>query len=439
MASDVRSGDLHQELTIVAVSSGAPPAAIGIIRVSGSRAFTAATALCGTLPDARSARVRALHDPADGNLLDLALVIAFPGPATATGEDLVELHCHGGRAVLAAVEAALVRQPGCRAAEPGEFTRRALLNGRIDLAQAEALGELLAAETDAQRRSALLGVEGALGRAVLRWQAALLHQAALIEAALAFEDEREVGEGNPFDRAAIDAVRQEIAAMLARPPAERLRDGIRVVLAGPPNAGKSTLLNAMVGRDAAIVSPLAGTTRDRIEAPVQHGGIPYLLTDTAGLRDMPGEAIEAEGIARAEQAVATADLVLWLGDTPAPSTEAGVIALWPRHDEPGRGQAPPDRLAISATTGSGMAALWQRIGDHARALLPYPGEVALNRRQQALLALAAESLAAIAREADELLVAEHLRAALRYFDRITGRAGTEAVLDDLFATFCLGK
>jgi tRNA modification GTPase len=433
VAPDVRTGDLHQELTIVAASSGTPPAAIAVVRLSGSRAFAAAEALCGTLPPEREARVRALHDPVTGELLDRALVLRFAGPATATGEDVVELHCHGSRAVVAGVEAAVAGLAGCRRAQPGEFTRRALRNGRIDLAQAEALGELLQSETAAQRRQALRGTEGALGQAITRWRDILVHQAALIEAALAFEDEADVAEGEPFDRTAVQAVRCEMQGVLDAPPAERLRDGIRVVLAGPPNAGKSTLLNALTGRDVAIVSPIAGTTRDRIEAPVQRAGIPFLLIDTAGLRETD-EAVEAIGVERAVDAVATADCVIWLGDD-APTMSA--IWIEPRSDAPGRGQS--SRLRVSATTGEGIDALWSTLVKQAVDLLPSTTELSLNARQHNLIREASDVLNDVALLNDLVLVAECLRAALQRFDAVVGRAGVEDVVDELFATFCLGK
>ena len=433
MAADVRTGDPAEELTIVAASSGSPPSAIAIIRVSGPRAFRVGETLCGTLPPEREVRVRAVRDPATGELLDRALLLRFAAPTTATGEDIVELHCHGSRSVVAGIEAAVAAIPGCRRAEPGEFTRRALLNGRIDLTQAEALGELLQAETAAQRRQALRGTEGTLGRAIAGWQAVLIHQAALIEAALAFEDEEEVSGGEPFDRALLDMVATEMATMLASPPAERLRDGIGVVLAGPPNAGKSTLLNALAGRDVAIVSPLAGTTRDRIEAPVQRHGLPFVLTDTAGLRETT-EAVEALGIARAREALSSADIIVWLGDDRPP-----VDAIWieARCDAPGRSTT--SRLRVSAVTGEGMEKLWGEMVAQASILLPPSDHQLLNARQRALLSDAYQALVEVASDDDLVLTAERLRVALRRFDAITGRGGVEDIVDELFATFCLGK
>ena len=426
--------------TIFAVSSGAPPAAIAILRLSGAGAFDAVRQLAGDIPKPRIAALRALHDPANGELLDRALILIFPGPASATGEDLAELHLHGGRAVVRAVEASLAALPGLRAAEPGEFTRRALANGRIDLSEAEGLGDLLMAETEAQRRAAIRSAEGAVRREVEGWTARALMLSAQVEALLDHGDEDDVAAGaDPLPAIRMDAavLGEDIAAIASRPPIDRLRDGLRVVLAGPPNAGKSTLLNALVGRDAAIVSAIAGTTRDRIEAPVVRDGIAYLLTDTAGLNAEPGDAIEEIGIARARDAFETSDIVLWLGDD-LPPPHPATLWLHARADEEGR-VPNPAALAISAATGSGIDTLWACLATLSRELLPPPDLVALNTRQRDLSLSAATSLAAVRPEQDLLLIAEHLRAALRAFDAITGRAGIEAMLDALFGCFCIGK
>ncbi len=267
----------------------------------------------------------------------------LPGPATATGEDLVELHCHGGRAVVAAVERALAEQPAfavpSRASSPG----RALLNGRIDLAEAEGLADLLEAQTERQRRAAIGAVEGRVSQAVRGWMDRLAMLSAMIEAMLDFAEEDDV----PLDQAAVARIRSEMhdlaIAMLEvveRPPVDRLHDGIRVVLAGPPNSGKSTLLNLLVEREAAIVSPIAGTTRDRIEASVLRGGVAYVLTDTAGLAEDTDDVIEAIGVTRAQEAILQADILLWMADTPPPRGDA--IWLHSRADLPGRKTCPRD-------------------------------------------------------------------------------------------------
>ncbi|WP_375395425.1 tRNA uridine-5-carboxymethylaminomethyl(34) synthesis GTPase MnmE [uncultured Sphingomonas sp.] len=424
--------------TIFALSSGRPPAAIAIVRISGPHAVEAATALAGPLPPPRRAGLRRLR-AADGQALDDALVLVFPGPATATGEDLVELHCHGGRAVVAGIEAALGASAGLRLAESGEFTRRALTNGRIDLAEAEGLGDLLAAQTEGQRVAALAAAEGRVSRAVRAWLAAIATLSARVEAVLDFSDEGDVAD----DDAVLAAVARDMAALgdaidavLAAPPVERLHDGIRVVLAGPPNAGKSTLLNLLAGRDAAIVSPISGTTRDRIEVPVVRAGIAYLLTDTAGLADATDDPVEAIGIERATAAMAAADLLVWLGDDDPPRKAA--IVVQPRADLPGRGRlrAGGDLLVSQADVGS-IERLWAVLGERAAALLPRRDAVALRERQRGLCAAARDDLSTTT--TDALVMAEHLRRAHRSLAAILGIDATEAMLDALFSGFCLGK
>jgi len=428
--------------TIFALSSGALPAGIAVIRISGPEAFAAVTQLAGELPSPRRASLRTLRH--DGEALDRALVLVFPGPATATGEDLAELHLHGGRAVVRAVEAALAAIPGLRGAEPGEFTRRALTNGRIDLTEAEGLGDLLAAETEMQRRTALRAAEGAVRARIDGWATRALRLSALVEAMLDHADEDDVaGEGEVLTTVQCDAMAlaAEIETVTAQPPVERIRDGIRIVLAGQPNAGKSTLLNALVGREAAIVSPLAGTTRDRIEVPVMRDGIAYLLTDTAGLHAAPADIVEEIGIARARSAIQSADLVLWLDDAPLPAELAEVphLLVHPRADASGREPGATGRLSVSAETGQGVEALWNSIAELSTALLPPSDSVALNIRQRALAEQSGVALRAAAAQDELLLAAEELRAALRAFHRITGAADVEAMLDALFGRFCIGK
>lgn len=423
--------------TIFAVSSGRPPAGIAVIRVSGPAAMTAATTLAGPLPKPRQARLRTLRD-GTGAVLDQVLVLVFPGPATATGEDVVELHCHGGRAVVAAVEAALAALPGLRQAEPGEFTRRALMNGRIDLTEAEGLADLLAAETERQRQAAVGAAEGRLGERVRGWMAQVAILSALAEAQLDVDDEGEViahGAGPERIADGMAALATEIAAVLAVPSVERLREGIGVVIAGPPNAGKSTLLNLLSERDAAIVSPVAGTTRDRIDVPVSRGGIPYLLSDTAGLRDATADVIEGEGIDRAKRAIVAADILLWLDDTPPPPHPH---ALWihGKADLPGGIGAGQD-LAVSRHDSVSIEALWDRLDRIAQTLIPAPAAVAMNDRQRTAAAIARDALRE--RSDDPLLMAEALRRSRRAFASLLGTDATEAMLDALFGQFCLGK
>ena len=423
--------------TIYAVSSGQPPAAIAVLRISGPRAMDASRALAGTLPAPRRAALRRLSDPGTGGTLDHALVLVFPGPHSATGEDLVELHVHGGRAVVAAVMAALSCQAGLRAAEAGEFTRRALTNGRLDLTEAEGLGDLLLAETEAQRRAALTTSEGGVRRQVELWTTELLSLSARIEAAIDYSDEEEVSRDDLSEvQRPIVSLAAAVSAALSRPPVERLRDGIRVVLAGPPNAGKSSLLNALIDRDVAIVSSIPGTTRDRIEASVVRAGLAWILTDTAGLRDAE-DAIEHEGILRADQAMREADVVVWLGDELPP-----VEALWvyPRCDAPDRSEAPDGpQLSVSARTGQGLSELWALLAVRAQSLLPRSDHVAYNERQRGLLYQVRASLSAGAAANDILIVAEELRSARLALDRVTGRGDIEGVLDALFGRFCIGK
>jgi tRNA modification GTPase len=422
--------------TIYALSSGSPPAAIALVRISGARAGEALEALTGKRPEPRVATLAAVRR-ADGERLDAALALFFPGPASATGEEVAELHLHGGRAVVAAVLEALGSLEGLREAQPGEFTRRAFENGRIDLAEAEGLADLLEAETESQRRAALTMAGGAVGRSVAAWQDRLLALAARLEAMIDFSDEGEVSEAMPAGWGeGVAGLRAEMEALLSRPPAERLKEGVRVVIAGPPNAGKSSLLNYLAGRRAAITSAIAGTTRDLIEAPTAIGGTPFLLVDTAGLREA-GDEIEAIGVDRARDSLAAADLVLWLGPpAECPDRERTLVVqskidLFPRDPEADR--------HVSAETGEGMNALVDAIVARARALLPPEGETAFNRRQRTCVADAAEALAEAAGHEDPVLAAEGLRRARRALDRVTGRGGVEDMLDALFGRFCIGK
>jgi tRNA modification GTPase len=423
--------------TIFALSSGAPPAGVGVIRVSGPAAGLALEALAGRIPAPRRASLAKLRDGA-GALLDEALVLWFPGPATATGEDLAEFHCHGGRAVIAAVEGALASLRGVRRAEPGEFTRRAFANGRIDLAEAEGLADLLSAETELARAAALANAGGALSRQVEAWRDQVLGFAAEIEGVLDFSDEEDAAALPECFTWNIAEQAKALRGWLARPRSERLGEGFRVVLAGPPNAGKSTLFNALVESEAAITSPIAGTTRDVIERTVAIAGAPFTFVDTAGLREgAAADAIEAIGIARAEAAVLRADLVLWLG-----AEGEGPQGAWEIAAQADRAGFVPKHAAhftLSAATGAGLAALKAALVETARGALPKPGEAALNARQHARLSEAAEALEAAAGLGDPLLVAEELRRARLAFDRLIGRATTEDMLDALFGRFCIGK
>ncbi len=373
---------------------------------------------------------------AAGMVLDDGLALWFPGPGTATGEDLAELHLHGGRAVVEAVEAALAAIAGLRRAEPGEFTRRAFANGRIDLAEAEGLADLLEAETEIQRRAAIELAGGALSRRVEHWRDRLMMFAAQLEAVLDFDDEGDVAALPATFIREIHGLAGEIAAALEAPAAEVLREGYRVALAGPPNAGKSTLFNALVDSEAAITAPLAGTTRDVLVRPVALGGIPFSFVDMAGLREGGADMVEDIGIARARSEIARADLVLWLG--PEGEGPEGAWEIEPQCDRGGHAKRAPCHR-VSAVSGEGLAELKRALIAQAGGAMPRPGETALNRRQRGLLEQASDALAAAEAERDPLLLAEDLRQARLAFDRLVGRSGTEDVLDALFGRFCIGK
>ncbi|TAD84268.1 MAG: tRNA uridine-5-carboxymethylaminomethyl(34) synthesis GTPase MnmE [Sphingomonadales bacterium] len=418
------------------LSSGVPPAGVGVIRVSGPQAKAALAALAGRVPSPRRASLARLRN-AEGALLDEALVLWFPGPNTVTGEDLAEFHCHGGRAVIAAVDGALAVLPGLRRAEPGEFTRRAFANGRIDLAEAEGLADLLSAETELSRAAALVNAGGALSRQIEGWREQVLGLSAEVEGVLDFSDEEDSSDLPECFTWNIASLCGELGEWLARPRSERLGEGFRVVLAGPPNVGKSTLFNALVDSEAAITSPIAGTTRDVIERSVAIAGVPFTFVDTAGLREGAADAIEAIGIARAEAQLARADVVLWLGTAGEGPPDAWEIAA--QADREGFVPKPDACFVLSAVTGEGVASLKTTLVDAASDALPKPGEAALNARQHALLSEAAAALAAAKRVSDPLLVAEELRRTRLAFDRLIGRATTEDMLDTLFGRFCIGK
>lgn len=427
---------MAQHDTIFALSSGAPPVAISIIRISGPLAHSAAESLAGSLPEARQAAVRAIRD-ANGALLDEALVLRFDGPASSTGEDLVELHCHGGRAVVKAVLGALAAIPGLREAQPGEFTRRAFENGRIDLTEAEGLADLIEAETESQRRSALLMAEGGLKARIAEWQGRLLALSARAEAAIDYVGEDSVDGDEDLFRDC-GALAMELRTWLSRPRAEPLRDGIRIVLAGPPNSGKSSLLNALVGYERAIVTDTPGTTRDHIDVSLSFSGVPIRLTDTAGLREA-GESVERIGVDRARGLIGLADVLVWLGDPEEAPGHPSLVHVHARCDLPERHEVPDGSIAVSSVTGTGLGDLTAALIDRARDLLPGEGELALNQRQASCLADACESLEQTRRSDDPVIIAELLREARASFDRLTGRAGIDDLLDALFGRFCLGK
>jgi tRNA modification GTPase len=433
--------------TIFALASGAGRAAVAVMRLSGPSSGPILAGIAGGLPPPRRASLRRLRD-AEGATLDRALVLWFPGPGSYTGEDGAELHLHGGPAVVAAVAGALAAL-GARPAEPGEFTRRAFLNGRLDLTAAEGIADLIAAETEAQRRQALRQADGALARLHDEWAGRLARLLAHQEAAIEFAED-----GLPTDldaraRAGAVALRGEIAAHLADGrKGERLREGLLVAILGAPNAGKSSLLNALAGREAAIVSARAGTTRDVVEVRLVLAGVPVTLADTAGLREAADE-IEQEGIRRARRRAEEADLVLavFAADVPPDAVTldwvargavpvANKVDLAPAPAAIG-GTAP---LPVSALTGAGLDALRARLAEEAGRLAG-GGDAALLTRPRHRAALS-ETVAWL-EEAESAplpeLVSEALRAALRALGRLTGRVGVEDLLDIVFRDFCIGK
>lgn len=432
--------------TIFALSSGRPPAAIAVVRLSGPHAAAAVESLAGGLPPARAAHRVTLRDR-DGQSIDDALALWFPAPRSATGEDVAEFHVHGGRAVLEALLGALSAMEGLRPAEPGEFTRRAFENGKIDLTAAEGIDDLIHADTDRQRRQALRQMQGLLGEQAEAWRKRIIDAMALVTAAIDFADEGDVPAGllnQALDQAA--GLRAEITAALARSRhGERLREGLVVAIAGPPNAGKSTLLNRLARREAAIVSPYAGTTRDVIEVHLDLDGYPLTLLDTAGLRDTE-DPVEQEGIRRARHRAEAADLVLWLTDRgePPPDFPAPVWVV----ETKGDANSPPSagtaqrRFRISALRGEGVEELGAALAGFAEDALGSTESALITRaRHRHLLGTAVDALgtaAVVAAEGEEL-VAEELRHAGDALGRLTGRIDVEDILDVIFREFCIGK
>ena len=449
-----------REQTIFALSSGRLPAAISIVRVSGPQASTALEILAGRLPESRIA-TRVLLRDRQGQPIDDAITLWFPGPNSATGEDVAEFHIHGSRAVQAALFAALGAIENVRAAEPGEFTRRAFENGKLDLTEAEALDDLIHADTDRQRRQALRQLKGLLGDKARDWRARIIEASALIEAGIDFSDEGDVpAELIAPALARIETLRGEIAEVLgSQGHSERLRDGLTVAIAGPPNVGKSTLINLLARREVAIVSPHAGTTRDVIEVQLDLDGYPVTLIDTAGIRDTE-DPIEQEGVRRARSRAAESDLVLWMTDAeqelrseikPAGEAPAWIVRnkidLDDRAERVGAGTTNPQvarevAFRISANRGDGIAELMAALASFARDYFGSSEDALIGReRQRTLLRETVEALQrclAVASSGDEL-AAEELRVAAQSLGRLLGRVDVEDILDKIFREFCIGK
>jgi tRNA modification GTPase len=450
--------------TIFALSSGRPPAAIAVVRISGPRARAALEAIIGRIPEPRRAVFARLRDPQNGELIDEGLALWFPRPRSETGEDVAELQVHGSRAILAALLGTLGRLEGLRLAEPGEFTRRAFDHGRLDLTAVEGLADLIYAETEAQRRQALRQFKGLLGDRAEGWRGRLIGTLALIEAAIDFSDEGDV----PKDlRQEAFEILHPLAAEIRQAGAgqgERLREGLRVAIAGPPNVGKSTLLNRLARREAAIVSPHAGTTRDVIEVRLDLAGFPITLLDTAGLREA-SDPVEQEGVRRGWGAVTEADLVLWVIDpayepgpdrlpqVPLPSglrrwmilnkvdlfPPGPVAELMARFEVSLPGNT---FLTLSALSGAGVDDLVQALAQFAEEFFTAEPAVVTRERHRLALRAAGEALDEALRlgpEGAEELLAEQVRRATRALERLTGRIGVEDILDVIFRDFCIGK
>ncbi|MFL5026740.1 MAG: tRNA uridine-5-carboxymethylaminomethyl(34) synthesis GTPase MnmE [Microvirga sp.] len=436
---------MRSDDTIFATASGHGRAAVCLIRISGPESRTVLERMTERMPEPRRAVVRTLKDPTTGEPLDQALVLWMPGPGSFTGEDQAELQIHGGLATRAAVLRALGAIDNCRPAEAGEFTRRAFLNGRMDLAQVEGLADIIDAETEAQRRQAMRQLGGRLGNAAENWRESVLQVLALLEASLDFSDEGDVPEDLEEEiLGMIDRVRGEIGRAMANRSGERLREGLTVVLAGPPNAGKSTLLNALARRDVAIVSPVAGTTRDVIEVHCDLGGLPVIIVDTAGLRES-GDMIEREGVSRARARAQDADLVLWLvppeGEESEPPQAQRLLRVGTKSDL-NRVRHDCD-LTIAAATGEGLPELIARLEEEASALMGQGDAILTRERHRKALERAHAALerarAMLVGHGPLELAAEEVRLAARAIGEITGRVDVEDVLDRLFSSFCIGK
>src|SRR5437763_7987201 len=445
--------------TIFALSSGRPPAAIAVVRMSGPRSGAALAAMIGRVPEPRKATLARVRDPASGEAIDEALALWFPGPNSETGEDIAELQLHGGRAVIAAVLGMLGRIEGLRPAEAGEFTRRAFENGRLDLTAVEGLADLIGAETEAQRRQAFQHLKGLLGERAETWRQQLIEALALVEAGIDFADEDDVPKAamaQAIER--IRALAREIEKACAG-TGERLREGLRVAIAGPPNAGKSTLFNRLARREAAIVSPFPGTTRDVLELHLDLGGYPVTMFDTAGIRETT-DPVEREGVRRASERAADADLVLWVVDaTQVQSqdlpTHGGIPSVtWLVVNKidllsDGERRRIESKFAktenvnlISSATGVGVDELVNSVAAFADGFFTPEPALVTRERQRAHLketVIALRDARRAGEEGREEIMAEQLRLAARALGKLLGRVDVEDVLDVIFRDFCIGK
>lgn len=425
--------------TIYALSTAQGKAGVAVIRVSGECVPHVAEDICGTGLKPRHATVRILRDHF-GHRLDEALVLYFPGKASFTGEPVLELHVHGSMAVVSAVLRTLEDFDGLRPADPGEFTRRALSNGRLDLTQVEALSDLIEAETEAQRQQAMRVLSGDLGRLCAGWRTDLIRGVALLEATIDFAEE-DIPEILPEVRGLISRVMADLERQISgRRAAERIRDGFEVAIIGAPNVGKSTLLNRLAGRDAAIISEIAGTTRDVIEVRMDINGLPVTLLDTAGLRNTEDH-VESLGIMRAQERARQADLRVCLGDSEVEFADLigeGDILLSPKVDTQDVGIP-----GVSGLTGQGVDELIERVGAVLSDRAQGAGAAIRLRHETAIrtgLVSLEQALSHIASNADMTdLAAEDVHSAIRALDSLVGKVDIESVLDDIFSSFCIGK
>jgi tRNA modification GTPase len=450
--------------TIFALSSGRPPAAIAVIRISGPRARDALAKMVGRVPEPRRATLARVRDPATGELIDEGLALWFPAPNSETGEDIAELQVHGGRAVIAAVLAALAKLDGFRPAEAGEFTRRAFENGRMDLTAVEGLADLVAAETEAQRRQAFRHLKGLLGDRAETWRQRLIEALALVEAGIDFSDEDDVPKEAMARALAIIRLLAEEIGQAGTGQGERLREGLRVAIAGPPNAGKSTLFNRLARREAAIVSPFPGTTRDVLEVHLDLGGYPVTVLDTAGIRDTH-DPVEREGVRRAGEQASGANLVLWMIDATEiePQTAfrvadaidipPGTVAWFAVNkmdlitDEKKRrieSRFEPDMTVnyLSSTNGEGVDELVGALTRFSEQFFTSEPALVMRERHRAHLQETVRALMDAQRAGEagsEEIMAEQLRLATRALGKLLGRVDVEDVLDVIFRDFCIGK
>jgi tRNA modification GTPase len=426
--------------TIFALASAQGRAGVSVLRISGPDARSVAAGVCGTLPGHRQSALRSLRDE-KGALLDQALVLFFEGPASFTGEDVVEFHVHGSIAIVQALLTSLSRDPRARIAEPGEFTRRALENNRLDLAQVEGLSDLIDAETEAQRKQAVRVFSGALGEKAEQWRAALIRAAALIEATIDFADEEVPLDVTPEVNALLTSVQSELQAEIEGSHiAERIRSGFEVALIGAPNTGKSTLLNRLAGREAAITSEIAGTTRDVIEVRMDLSGLPVTFLDTAGLRDSE-DAIESIGIERALQRAQQADVRIFLvnpGDVLPIEMQTGDIRVAPKAD-----LYEGAHFSVSGKTGEGVGDLIERIKSVLFDRASDAG-LATHERHRSCMTHALDGLSSaqeVLRRGPDFydIAAEEMRSSIRSLETLVGRIDVESLLDEIFSSFCLGK